>query len=132
MEAPLDNFLGFERAPRTDAERKQVADMVSALNAADTLFVPDPKAGCRLSQVTLDLRCSVLARGEHAGRGSEPPRPGTAAHEEHADIDVDIVFTCAKAPLRASDRRAGCSTPSSAFAPSMPRWPAIRASSSAA
>mgnify|MGYP003383444307 CR=1 FL=1 len=93
MEAPLDNFLGFERAPRTDAERRQVATMVARLKAADTLFVPDPKAGCTLSQVKLDS--AVLALGEHA----EPAAAATTGKDaqEHADIDIDITFTCTKA-----------------------------------
>lgn len=95
MEAPLDNFLGFERAPRTDAERRQVAAMVARLKAADTLFIPDPKAGCTLSQVKLDS--AVLAIGDSAA-----PAPAAAAKAgkdtvEHADIDIAITFTCTKA-----------------------------------
>ena len=95
MEAPLNNFLGFERAPRTGAERRQVADMVARLNAADTLFVPDPKAGCTLSSVKLESAVLALGdsakptQGAHADAGKKP--------EEHADIDVQIAFTCRRA-----------------------------------
>lgn len=91
MEAPLDNFLGFERAPQTDAERKSVAAMIARLNAADTLFIPDPRAECRLSKVTLES--AVLGLGDSA-KGDTAP-----AQDEHADIDVSIVFACAKATL---------------------------------
>jgi len=100
MEAPLDNFLGFERAPRTDAERKNVAALVKRLNAADTLFIPDPKAECRLSSVTLESKVLGLGASEKAAAGaSAATTKAPVAHDDHADIDVAIVFSCAKASL---------------------------------
>jgi hypothetical protein len=101
MEAPLDNFLGFERAPRTAAERKSVAAMVERFMAANTLFIPDPRAECRLSEVTLES--AVLGLGDNAKGDATPLQSGAAkgqrAQDEHADIDVSIVFACAKASL---------------------------------
>ena len=101
MEAPLETFLGFERAPQTDAERKSVAAMVARLNAADTLFIPDPRAECRLSKVTLES--AVLGLGDIAKGDAAPIQgavaKGQPAQDEHADIDVSIVFACAKATL---------------------------------
>jgi hypothetical protein len=99
MEAPLDNFLGFERAPRTDAERKSVSALVNRLNAADKLFIPNPQAECRLSSVTLESDTLGLKPGEPAAKGGDVAAKATEVHDEHADIDVSIVFTCAKAPL---------------------------------
>jgi hypothetical protein len=100
MEAPLDNFLGFERAPRTDAERKRVATMVQQLNAADKLFVTDPRAECRLGSVTLTSSVLGLGGGDKpAAAATEAPAKGAQAQDAHADIDVAIVFNCAKAPL---------------------------------
>lgn len=99
MEVPLDNFLGFERAPRTDAERKLVADMVARLNAADKLFMPDPKAACTLSKVDLDS--APLGLGEKAKPAQVPtlaaPAKAGQAPDQHADIDVAISFACTKA-----------------------------------
>ncbi|MFT3960918.1 DUF2796 domain-containing protein [Propionivibrio sp.] len=100
IESPLDNFLGFERAPRTDAERKRVADMVARLNAADRLFQPDPGAECKLAKV--DIESTVLDLGgakkeedhHHAHDGHDKKDDGG---HEHADIDVTVVFACAKA-----------------------------------
>ncbi|MFT3778392.1 MAG: DUF2796 domain-containing protein [Ottowia sp.] len=90
VESPLDNFLGFERAPRTDAERKRVSDLVARLNAADQLFQPDPAAGCKLSKVDLQSAALGLGRaGEAHGHDHD--------HGEHADIDMSVVFTCADA-----------------------------------
>jgi hypothetical protein len=100
MEAPLDNFLGFERAPRTDAERKSVAAMVKQLKAADKLFVTDPRAECQLASVT--LASSVLGLGGKDKPTDAVPAAatqGAQASDAHADIDVAIVFNCAKAPL---------------------------------
>jgi len=99
MEVPLDNFLGFERAPRTDAERRLVADMVARLNAADKLFLPDPKAECVLSKVS--LASAVLGLGEQARQDQKPAQASTASagkeRQEHADIDVSVAFACPKA-----------------------------------
>jgi len=86
MSSPLDSFLGFERAPRTAAERKRVAEMVARLQAADQLFQPDAAAGCKLGKV--DIASAALGLGKIQGHGEQA---------EHADIDVAIVFTCAKA-----------------------------------
>ncbi|MFO6419151.1 DUF2796 domain-containing protein [Hylemonella sp. W303a] len=106
IESPLDGFLGFERAPRTDAERKRVSDMVARLNAAQQLFVPDPAAECTLATVTMESAALGLGEpkkdGEHAKAHDhdDKKRPdGKKGHaeDEHADIDVDIVFNCAKA-----------------------------------
>ncbi|MBS7777569.1 DUF2796 domain-containing protein [Acidovorax sp. CCYZU-2555] len=86
--SPLDSFLGFERAPRTDAERKRVADMVARLKAADQLFQPDAAADCKLTKVELESAALGLGTAHDHGHGEKG---------EHADIAVDIVFTCAKA-----------------------------------
>lgn len=106
IDAPLDGFLGFERAPRSDSERKRVADMVVRLKAADQLFRPDPSAGCKLAKVSLDSAMLGLGdsgkKGEHeqghghAGKAAQAAQ-AAQAESEHADIDVDIVFTCADA-----------------------------------
>lgn len=84
MQAPLDNLLGFERAPRTDAERQQADAVVAALKAADTLFRIDPAAGCTLAST--DLQSAVLKLGT--------PPAGQAADDGHADVDGSFTFTC--------------------------------------
>ena len=99
IESPLESFLGFERAPRTDTEHKRVADMVAHLNAADQLFQPDPAAACKLSKV--ELTSSALGLGtkkEEVYRHSHDEEHGhDHTDDEHANINVDIVFTCARA-----------------------------------
>lgn len=84
LQSPLDNLLGFERAPRTKAEREQADALVARLKAAAPLFKIDPAAQCTLANVT--LASSALQLGE--------PDPSEAGH---ADIDGSFEFTCADA-----------------------------------
>ena len=80
MESPLDNIVGFERAPKTDAEKKTVEDAVAQLRAADKLFVVDPAANCKLGPV--DLRSGALGLGN----------PDPAEPVGHADLDATFSF----------------------------------------
>jgi Protein of unknown function (DUF2796) len=94
MEAPLDNLLGFERAPRTDAERKAAADVLARLRSPDKgspLFAADAAAQCTLSQA--EVQAPVLEADAKA-----------AAKDEHADLDARYEFNCAQpAELRSLD-----------------------------
>jgi hypothetical protein len=94
VEAPLDNLLGFERAPRTDAERKAAAEVLARLRSPDKgmpLFVPDAAAQCTLS------KAEVLA-------ATLEPGAKPAGKAEHADLDASYEFTCGKpAELRSLD-----------------------------
>lgn len=86
MEAPLDNLLGFERAPRTDAERKAAADVLARLRSPDKgtpMFILDAAAQCTLGKA--EVQAPVLEPG------AKP-----AAKDEHADLDARYEFTCAK------------------------------------
>jgi hypothetical protein len=86
LESPLDSFLGFERAPRTDAERKAAADLLARLRSPDQgapLFVPDAAAQCKL--VRAEVRAPVLETPAKA-----VPKDG------HADLDADFSYTCAQ------------------------------------
>jgi hypothetical protein len=79
LEAPLDGFVGFERPPRTDAERKTAAEALARLKEGATLFKPDAAAGCTLAEATVDA--PVL-------------QPGAKAAGEHADLDASYTFRC--------------------------------------
>jgi len=85
MESPLDNIVGFERAPKTDAEKKAVEDAVAQLRSADKLFVVDPAANCKLGPV--DLRSGALGLGN----------PDPAEPAGHADLDATFSFNCTNA-----------------------------------
>jgi hypothetical protein len=94
MEAPLDNLLGFERAPRTDAERKAAAEVLARLRSpiqGKALFSADAAAQCTLSKA--DVQAPVLEPGVN-------PAP----KDEHADLDASYEFSCAQpAELRSLD-----------------------------
>jgi len=86
LESPLDGLLGFERAPRSAAEKRAVEAMVATLKAADTLFRIDPAAQCTLGPVT--LTSAPLKLGDRAA----------AADDGHGDLDADFEFACKAAP----------------------------------
>lgn len=84
--SPLDNLLGFERAPRNDQERRQTEAALGRLNAAEALFKIDPSAQCRLAKA--ELSSAALKLGKP---GPADVQPG------HADIDGSYDFSCADA-----------------------------------
>ena len=91
MSSPLDNLIGFEHPPRTDAERAAANAAVASLRQGDKIFVVDPAAGCTLKSV--DLSSAALNPGH--------PDP-SEAQSGHADIDGTYEFACAKPELAKS------------------------------
>ncbi|HEY9064266.1 MAG TPA: DUF2796 domain-containing protein [Burkholderiaceae bacterium] len=86
MSSPLDNLLGFERAPRTDDERRRTAAMVASLRAPAALFAIDAAADCKPGAV--ELASAALQLG----------KPDAAELQAgHADIDASFEFDCADA-----------------------------------
>lgn len=88
LESPLESLLGFERAPRNDAERGQVHAMAQALRAGNA-FVPTAAARCRIERV--ELKSPVLAPELLGGSGGGAA--GKAA-DEHADLEGTYVYRC--------------------------------------
>ncbi len=83
MSSPLDNLIGFEHPPRTDAERAAAQSAVAVLHDGAKVFVIDPAAGCTLKGV--DLSSAALGVGH--------PDP-SEAEAGHADIDATYEFAC--------------------------------------
>ncbi len=90
LQTPLDGLLGFERAPRTDAERARAAAAIAKLRDAAALFRIDGAAGCTLAKVTLDA--PVL--GVTPAGTAAPAAPAAPAKSEHADLEGRFEFTC--------------------------------------
>ena len=86
LETPLDNLVGFERAPRTDAERAAVDKALARLREADKLFRIDSVAGCALDKVT--LASAVL------GLGAAPGATAAQNKGEHAELNARFEFIC--------------------------------------
>ena len=91
LDTPLDNLLGFERAPRTDAERDKATALVARLRAADALFRIDAAAGCTLLKV--DLRSAALQLSIAAASAAASPAASPAA-SEHSDLNAVFEFRC--------------------------------------
>jgi hypothetical protein len=106
MESPLDNFLGFEHAPRDAGQEKSVRAMAARLRAAETLFAANRTAGCKLLSVSLESAVlSPALLGEESGaRSAGNPSHEENGHEGHADLDGSFAFSCqSPGALRAID-----------------------------
>jgi hypothetical protein len=86
FESPLDNLVGFERAPRTGDEKRNAAAAVMRLENGARLLRIDPAAGCRLTDVA--LTAPVLGLGGSGGSGTTG---------DHAELEADYRFDCADA-----------------------------------
>ena len=87
LASPLDSLLGFERRPRTAAERQAADALLERMADAATLFKPDAAAQCVPTKVTI----------ESAALQSIPPTKGRDGNKEseHADLDASYEFSCA-------------------------------------
>lgn len=79
LEGPAENFLGFEHAARTDAQKKTVARVEQQLKQPAQLFTPVAAAGCQ----------------------AEPPRveiklPASGSTETHSEIEAEWRWQCAQ------------------------------------
>jgi Protein of unknown function (DUF2796) len=84
LQAPQDNFLGFERAPRNDAERQAAAAVLARLRSVDkatALFTTDTAAQCVLQRA--EVQAAVLEPI------TKPP-----ARDDHAELEATYEFTC--------------------------------------
>lgn len=97
LSAPLESLVGFERAPRTDAERQRVQQALERLKSATGLFTIDPAAQCQLK--TVELTSDVLGLGAQSASATDSHPHGKKAHaqDEHADLEGRFVFGCAQA-----------------------------------
>jgi hypothetical protein len=83
VELPLDSLLGFERTPRTEAERQAAAAALAKMRDGRALFRFDAAAHCTLASVRVDA--PVLEPGAKA-----------ATAGEHAELEASYVFSCAQ------------------------------------
>jgi hypothetical protein len=79
LELPLDAAVGFERAPKTAAEKAALDNAGKLLDDGAALFAPTPAAGCALKSTQVTV----------------PFADGKPAGSDHADIDAAYVFECA-------------------------------------
>jgi hypothetical protein len=97
MTAALDNWLGFERAPRTDAERKAAADVLARLrnpSQGAPLFAPNAQAQCQLAQAEVSAPVLEPAAKPAAAPAAPPPPAPAKGGAEHADLEASYRFQC--------------------------------------
>jgi len=82
LNAPLDSLVGYERAPRNDAERRAAAEVLQRLRDPAQLFMPDAAAQCRATAPQLE-----------AGLLAPDAKPAAG---EHADLQASYRWTCAQ------------------------------------
>lgn len=85
---PLENLLGFEHAPRNDAQRAAVKAMTAKLNKPATLFKLPKGASCTpgATRIESPLNAPASAKSDKAAQDDE---------DDHADLTATLVFTCA-------------------------------------
>ena len=88
--SPLDNLVGFERAPRTEKERARVAQALERLRKPEELFVPSAGARCKAGPVKIDA--PVL------------DAPAKASKDAHASLAAVVEFRCEQ-PKNLADLR---------------------------
>lgn len=93
MRTPLDNLVGFERAPRNDVEKNTVDQALARLRAADHLFKIDPAGNCKLGPVTIES--PVL--GLMPAAAAKAPAGKDASKDEHAELLASVAFNCTSA-----------------------------------
>lgn len=79
LEGPAENFLGFEHAPRTDAQRATVARVEQQLKQPAQLFTPVAAADCRAQPPRVELKL---------------PPPGSK--ETHSEVEAEWRWQCAQ------------------------------------
>jgi Protein of unknown function (DUF2796) len=110
LNSPLDNLLGFERAPRNEKERQAIRTMASKLHQAGSLFIFTPAAQCRLESTQLEsplLPSELLMAHDKSDRSksNKPQVPSPAPSglatssnthaDDHAELGATWNFRCA-------------------------------------
>ncbi|MGA1326740.1 MAG: ZrgA family zinc uptake protein [Rubrivivax sp.] len=99
VDMPLDSLVGFERAPRTAAERRAAAQALARMRDAGAWLQPDAAALCR--PAAIDVRAPVLETGAVTASAV-----ASGADDGHADLEAEIRFDCDQ-PARLTALRVG-------------------------
>jgi hypothetical protein len=89
LDAPAINVVGFEHAPRTDAENAAVRDAAALLKGAQGLFGFPPAARCQriASQFT-------APHWESESEEAHEEHEHNPEHEHHADYEARFTYRC--------------------------------------
>jgi hypothetical protein len=79
FDGPADNILGFEHAPRTEAQKQALARAEQQLRQPALLFATPPAAACQPQPPQVEMKL---------------PAPGSS--ETHSEVEVEWRWECAK------------------------------------
>lgn len=90
LSTPAGDLLGFEHAPRNQAQRDQLDTLMSTLRQPEKLFTLPAAAQCGLDSA--ELHSPLFALSEHSGDDAHAEH----GHEhDHADITAQYSYSCA-------------------------------------
>jgi hypothetical protein len=94
LESPAVNIVGFEHAPRDQAERQAVRSAMETLRNGPGVFALPASAACKLADVEVESALLEEAR-EHGHAAEHHATAHTHDGEAHADFRVHYRFHCA-------------------------------------
>ena len=90
LRMPGVNVVGFEHAPKDDAEREAVRQALEPLRDGAAVFVPAPAADCAIEEAAAEI--SAVAPDDHHdddGHADDHHDDGEHAEDEHAGHAAD-------------------------------------------
>lgn len=100
LDSPLVNLAGFEHPAIGAQDRATVQAMSRQLRKPAALFVPTPDARCTPQPVALvSAALSPALLDPDGSAKSIGPATKTVPPSEHADMDADFAFVCARPGL---------------------------------
>ncbi len=91
VDSALDNLLGFERAPRNDAQRRLVEALAARLRKSETVVLPAAEGACQSAGVHLHAPVLAGTPAHDAASPATAPDPG-----DHGNMTATYTFVCAK------------------------------------
>lgn len=89
LHSPLDNLLGFETAPTSQAQRQAVAAMAARLRSSESFAMPSPEAACTAGPARLHAPVLGGTAGHDGATGAQ-----AAGTETHGNLTAEHRFTC--------------------------------------
>jgi len=101
LNSPLDSLLGFERAPRTAAQKAAAENLLLQLRKPETLFVPSAAAQCVTVSAVIDAPVLGAVRKDGGGQAAKAPAAAAKSHSHgekhgHAELNAEFTFKCGR------------------------------------
>lgn len=97
LRMPGVNVVGFEHAPKDDADHKAVRQALEPLHDGASVFVLAPEANCAIEQAAADI--SAVAQDDHHDDGQHADddhaeHEADSGEEEHSELHATYRFRC--------------------------------------